>query len=64
MLDPLGKNSSNAPIEAAFFVGGLAGTASWIVTYPIDYIKTVIQSQSIGNREYSSAVECSVKKYH
>lgn len=55
MLDPQQQNASNAPLEAAFMMGGLAGTASWVVTYPIDYVKTLVQSQSIKNKEYCSA---------
>ena len=63
LLDPLRQKSSNAPLEASFFVGGVAGTASWIVTYPIDYIKTLVQSQPIKNKESHSAVECAKRKY-
>lgn len=63
MLDPEGKNSSKAPLTAAFFIGGLAGAASWVVTYPIDYVKTLVQSQSIKNKEYHSAMDCTLKKY-
>lgn len=28
----------------SFLGGGLAGSGSWLFTYPIDYIKTLIQS--------------------
>lgn len=50
LLDPSGKSSANAPLEAAFFVGGIAGAASWVFSYPIDYVKTLIQSQSIDKK--------------
>ncbi|KAL6254168.1 hypothetical protein P5V15_014793 [Pogonomyrmex californicus] len=36
--------------------GGLAGTASWVTTYPIDVIKSRIQAES-SNR-YSGIVDC------
>lgn len=35
---------ANAHIVTAFFAGGIAGGSSWLFTYPIDYIKTLIQS--------------------
>lgn len=63
LLDPYGKNSANAPLEAAFFVGGIAGAASWVFSYPLDYIKTLVQSQSIHKKEFSSAKNCALTKY-
>lgn len=41
----------------AFLSGGIAGTASWILTYPIDTLKTRVQSgmslsKSIAQRKY------------
>ena len=49
-MDPNRKNSANAPLKAAFFVGGIAGAASWVFSYPIDYVKTLIQSQSVHRK--------------
>ena len=31
----------------SFFAGGIAGCMSWIITYPIDYVKTVLQSDCL-----------------
>lgn len=42
-----GQGSSSAPIMTAFFAGGLAGCNSWLFTYPIDYVKTLMQSQCL-----------------
>lgn len=64
LMDPEGKKSSNAPLQAAFFVGGIAGAASWIFSYPIDYVKTLIQSQSINKKDYKSAIECAAIKFN
>lgn len=36
--------------------GGLAGTASWVVSYPLDVIKSRLQASS--NRKYSGALDC------
>jgi len=47
----------------SFFGGGLAGSGSWLFTYPIDYIKTLIQSQNIESRKYKNSFDCIQKKY-
>ena len=58
IASPDGQSSSDAPIIAAFFNGGFAGMASWLFTYPLDYTKTLIQSQDLENRRYSSTFQC------
>ncbi|XP_011877385.1 PREDICTED: mitochondrial basic amino acids transporter-like [Vollenhovia emeryi] len=54
----LTKTSSNQPISTLHMLlaGGLAGTASWVISYPIDVIKSRIQAES-SNR-YSGAFDC------
>jgi solute carrier family 25 carnitine/acylcarnitine transporter 20/29 len=47
----------------SFFGGGLAGSGSWLFTYPIDYIKTVIQSENLEARKFKSSMDCVRKKY-
>jgi len=47
MLAPEGEDASKTPILGAFLAGGFSGACSWLFSYPIDYIKTVIQSQQI-----------------
>ena len=42
-----GQSSANAPILAALVAGGVAGSNSWLFTYPVDYVKTVMQSQDL-----------------
>ena len=42
----------------AFLAGGISGSASCLVCYSIDYVKTVIQSQQIENIQYTSAIDC------
>lgn len=63
ILSPEGEDSSKAPILGAFFVGGISGMSSWIFSYPVDYIKTVVQSDNLENKKYRSAVDCARKKY-
>lgn len=31
----------------SFLSGGLAGAATWTIMYPVDYVKTRIQSDSL-----------------
>lgn len=38
--------------------GGVAGLGSWIFTYPLDFIKTKIQSQDLDNKEYKGLADC------
>ena len=46
---PEGQGSASAPIMFSFFAGGLSGSASWLLSYPIDYIKTRMQSQNLAS---------------
>jgi solute carrier family 25 carnitine/acylcarnitine transporter 20/29 len=58
-----GEPSTSAPIAAAFLAGGLSGMCSWLFTYPIDYVKTLVQSDDLDNRKFKSAVDCARKQY-
>ena len=58
-----GKTSLNAPVTAAFFAGGIAGMSSWVFTYPIDYVKTLVQSDHHDNRKFKSAIDCARMRY-
>ena len=58
-----GESSSQAPIHAAFLAGGMAGCTSWLFTYPVDYIKTVTQSQDLGTPKYKNMIDCARSQY-
>jgi len=58
-----GQDSSSAPLIISFYAGGLAGSASWLATYPVDYIKTKMQSQNIAVLEYRNSIDCAKKMY-
>ena len=47
----------------SFVSGGLAGSLSWLMTYPIDYLKTIIQSDDLSNRKYKSAINAATIRY-
>ena len=46
-----------------FFAGGISGCLSWLLTYPLDYIKTIIQSDDPSSRKYHSATRAALMKY-
>lgn len=54
----LTKTSSKEPISTfhMLLAGGLAGTASWVISYPIDVIKSRIQAEN--SDRYSGALDC------
>lgn len=58
-----GENSAEAPILGAFLAGGIAGSASWFFTYPIDYVKTLMQSQLPTEQKFTSGIDCMIKQY-
>jgi hypothetical protein len=43
----LNAASSEVSLTSALLAGGLAGVATWTVTYPLDYIKTLVQTDSL-----------------
>ena len=58
-----GESSAHAPIFAALLAGGMAGSYSWLWIYPIDYVKTVMQFQDLGNLRYKNMWECYSHQY-
>lgn len=57
----LTRNENNAPVSTArmLFAGGFAGTVSWVLTYPIDVVKSRLQSDGMqGPARYSGALDC------
>ncbi|KAI1320021.1 hypothetical protein EDD11_002353 [Mortierella claussenii] len=42
-----------------FFAGGLCGVFSWLVVFPIDLVKSVVQKEVlVSNPRYSGALDC------
>lgn len=57
----LTRNESNLPTSTPMmlFAGGFAGTVSWVLTYPIDVIKSRLQVDGMsGTAKYSGAFDC------
>ena len=49
---PPGVQKKDAPIYVPIIAGGLGGTSYWILNYPVDYIKTKMQSDPFENPKY------------
>jgi solute carrier family 25 carnitine/acylcarnitine transporter 20/29 len=47
----------------SFLSGGLAGATTWCIVYPVDYVKTRIQSDSLENPQYKNSIECFRKEF-
>lgn len=45
-LNP-GQRTQDAPLTGSLISGGFAGLCYWGVVYPIDYVKTLIQSDNL-----------------
>lgn len=38
--------------------GGISGVVTWSVMYPVDYVKTLIQSDSLTSPKFKNATQC------
>ena len=47
----------------SFVAGGIAGPLSWLLPYPVDYVKTKMQSQNLKKLDYRNARECALQQY-
>ncbi|XP_043470676.1 mitochondrial basic amino acids transporter [Leptopilina heterotoma] len=56
--EALTRSSSPNGISTWYMLlaGGLAGTASWVFTYPVDVVKSRIQADTVG--KYNGALDC------
>lgn len=41
------KKDNNVSLAGSLLSGGLSGLACWISIYPIDYVKTLLQTDSL-----------------
>lgn len=58
------KDINQLGIFSLCFAGGIAGIASWVVTFPMDVVKSRIQGDGIdGKKEYQGIIDCFKKTY-
>lgn len=48
------SDAKNPPIWAILLAGGFSGITTWTATYPLDYIKTLIQTDNLDNPRHKS----------
>lgn len=53
-----GQKAADAPLAVSLLAGGLAGVGYWGLTYPIDYMKTLMQVDDLENRKYHGMIDC------
>lgn len=56
------RKDGKVPMLGSLLSGGLAGVATWSVMYPVDYVKTRIQSDSLENPQYKNSIDCFQKE--
>lgn len=44
--------------HGSFLSGGISGVTTWFIMYPVDYIKTRVQSDSLDAPKYKNAIDC------
>lgn len=62
IMSPQFRETGEAGALTVLTVGGTAGVLSWVLTYPIDVIKSRIQADISG--KYSGIIDCTMKSYH
>eukprot|EP00177_Eucheuma_denticulatum_P008215 GFKZ01014951.1.p1 GENE.GFKZ01014951.1~~GFKZ01014951.1.p1 ORF type:complete len:312 (-),score=37.65 GFKZ01014951.1:537-1472(-) len=53
-----GQATKDLSAGQLMFAGGTAGLAFWIPCYPIDFCKTLIQTDNVNNPRYSGLMDC------
>jgi solute carrier family 25 carnitine/acylcarnitine transporter 20/29 len=52
-----GQKTSDAPIHASILSGAFAGLCFWFLIYPVDFIKTSIQTDNLAQRKYKGMLD-------
>ena len=57
-LTPPNTDKNNVPIYVPLIAGGIGGTFYWVFNYPFDYVKTLMQTDKLGDLKYKSMAQC------
>jgi solute carrier family 25 carnitine/acylcarnitine transporter 20/29 len=52
MLTPPDLHHNEVPIYVPLIAGGVGGIMYWMFNYPFDYVKTLMQSDKLGDLKY------------
>ncbi len=56
-MTPAGNvDKKNLPFYVPLLAGGIGGTAYWMFNYPFDYVKTLMQSDKLGDFKYKNTL--------
>jgi len=55
----------NMPIPSLLLAGGTAGAAAWVCSYPLDVIKTRLQTDPLPGEtpRYKGLIDCAMKSH-
>lgn len=62
----LSGHSKDAEMGAipVMLAGGLSGVTSWVITYPLDVVKSRVQADGfLGPKQYNGTIDCFIKSY-
>ena len=54
MTRALTRDSKSVSTASALLSGGVSGIFTWLIPYPFDFVKTLIQTDNIENTRYGS----------
>ncbi|KAK7335940.1 hypothetical protein VNO80_28087 [Phaseolus coccineus] len=57
-LHPGCRRSGEESLNTMLVSGGLAGVVSWVLSYPLDVIKTRLQAQTPSTQKYRGILDC------
>lgn len=62
-ITPEGTRPEELSLVRRFAAGGFGGLCIWLCTYPIDVVKSRIQTQPDGVRIYKGIIDCAIQSY-
>ena len=63
MMSDHDRTKHSLSMHKLMYAGGISGMVCWAVSYPFDVVKTMVQIDGMGQRQYSGMVDCFVKIY-
>ena len=59
LFTPEGVTSKkDLPFWIPFIAGGIGGSTYWVLNYPVDYVKTLMQTDKFGEFKFKSTLDC------
>jgi len=59
-----GQTKDDLRISLIFVIGSISGIFYWITCFPVDVMKTKMQTDNLQNPQYKSAIDCARKTYN